>query len=114
MEQKGAINCNGYKLNKTHIHPWIDENLDSLMELEVSKLGMTKQDFVAVCIAEKLGISLNDDFMMDETIYTEIRIQEMEKEIKELENKKNCLEKRIMSEKNGEFVFKTVTQAGKH
>ena len=95
MEQKGAINCNGHKLNKTHIHPWIDENLDSLMELEVSKLGMTKQDFVAVCIAEKLGISLNDEYMMDETVYTEIRIQAMEKEIRDLEKQKDCLEKRI-------------------
>ena len=71
------------------------ENLDDIMELEVSKLGMTKQDFVAVCIAEKLGISLNDDYMMDESVYTEIRIQAMEKEIRDLEKQKDCLEKRI-------------------
>lgn len=87
------------KLVKNHIHPWIDEKLDEIMEIEVTKLGMKKQDFVAVCIAEKLGISLNDDYMMDETQYTEIRIQEMEKEIRDLELKKECLEKRIMEEK---------------
>ena len=69
------------KLVKNHIHQWIDEKLDEIMEIEVTKLGMKKQDFVAVCIVEKLGISLNDDYMMDETQYTEIRIQEMEKEM---------------------------------
>ena len=83
------------KLNKTHIHPWIDENLDGLMEMEVKNLGMTKQDFIAVCIAEKLGVELDNDFMMDETYYTELRIAEMEKQIKDLELKKECLEKRI-------------------
>ena len=95
MTDEWRFNFMVKRLDKTHIHPWIDKNLDYIMEIEVKSIGITKQDFVALCIAEKLGISLNDDYMMDETYCTELRIESLENQIRDLELKKECLEKKI-------------------
>ena len=73
---------------KVKIHPAIDEHLNEMVERHCCCKKMNKQDFIAECIAKSLDIPLNDDFMIDESVYAEHKIREIDETISLLQDKK--------------------------
>lgn len=85
-----------YFNGKTRVHPWIDEHLVDLMKTHVCGLdGMNQQDFIAEAIAEKLGVPLNANHMLDESYYIDLEISKLETCISKLTEKKKKLEAKL-------------------
>ena len=78
-------------MSKTRIHPWIDSNLVDLMKTDVCGLDMSQQDWIAEAIAEKLGVPLNPNHMLDESYYIDLEITKLEDCIMKLTEKKTRL-----------------------
>ncbi|WP_305514420.1 hypothetical protein [Methanobrevibacter sp. V14] len=79
--------------NRTRINPRIDKNLVDLMKTHVCGLtGISQQDWIAEAIAEKLGVPLNPNHMLDEEYYINLEIQKLENCIERLTEKKKRLE----------------------
>ena len=65
--------------NKTRINPRIDSRLIDLMKTHICGLnGISQQDWIAEAIAEKIGVSLNENHMLDESYYIDLEIAKLE------------------------------------
>ena len=79
--------------NKTRINPRIDTNLIDLMKTHVCGLdNINQQDWIAEAIADKLGVRLNLNHMLDEEYYINLEISKLENCITKLTEKKKKLE----------------------
>lgn len=78
---------------KTRINPRIDGNLIELMKTHICSLdGISQQDWIAEAIADKLGVPLNLNHMLDEEYYINLEISKLEDCITKLTEKKKKLE----------------------
>ena len=73
---------------KVKIHPAIDEHLNEILEKHCCCRKMNKQDFIAECIAKSLDIELNEDFMIDDSVYAKHKIREIDETISVLQDKR--------------------------
>lgn len=79
----------------TRINPRIDANLIRIMKRHCKCEHINEKDFIADAIAEKLGVPLNLNHMIDESTYAEHQIREIEECIDKLEKEKKSLEAKL-------------------
>lgn len=83
------------KLHKVKIHPKIDIHLDEILDDYTRTVKIGKGDFIALCIAEKLGVELDHNYLMSDDDFKEYKINYIDETIERLEQKKAKLEQEV-------------------